>query len=200
MRDHATIGLLAAAFGSLLPLGVALAQDPAPAAAPAAPAVPRAIIEGTWETQSKTQITIGPCDAGYCGAISKIVIPPDLLEKYKDDIAALNGNYMDYNNKDPALRSRPIQGLEILQVHKGDNPWVFDGQVYNPQDGNIYSGYLQVIDGDRVKLNGCVLYNLICLGEEWVRVPEPPPDASGATDAAGTPRAPVPAEASLRPH
>ena len=33
-----------------------------------------------------------------------------------------------------------------------------------------------MISADQLKLNGCVLYNIVCQGEDWVRViPEPEP-------------------------
>jgi uncharacterized protein (DUF2147 family) len=139
-----------------------------------------AVIEGTWMTQGKTEITIATCPKGYCGAITKIVIPPDILAKYGDDIAKVGTNYTDQNNKDPALRGRPIQDLEILNVKAGNNPNKFEGELYNPQDGNIYGGYLEVLGPDRIKLNGCVLFNLVCMGEEWTRV-IPPPDETTTT-------------------
>jgi uncharacterized protein (DUF2147 family) len=140
-------------------------------------AMPQSIIEGVWLTQLKSEVSIVPCGAGYCGLLTKIVVPPEIIARYGDDLEAIGTNYTDYNNKDPALRSRPIQNLQILHVRPGNSPRVFDGEVYNPQDGNIYSGYVEVLGPDRIKLNGCVLYNLICIGEEWVRVYSPTPPA-----------------------
>lgn len=186
MLTDGRIFLAAGAAIAFLTTGGSWAQDAAPGATEATVA-PQAIIEGTWKTQKASEITIAPCEGGFCGRITKIVVPQEYVAKYGDQLDQLDGKYFDYNNKDPALRNRPIQDLQILQVHAGNNPWVFDGEVYNPEDGNMYSGYIQVIDPDRIKLNGCVLYNLICLGEEWVRTIPPPAEA------------PVPAEASLRP-
>ena len=72
------------------------------------------------------------------------------------------------------LRSRTILGLQILTLHpKKDQPKIFDGEIYNPQDGNTYSGYIEVLGPDKIRLNGCILYNIICKGEDWVRVPQP---------------------------
>jgi uncharacterized protein (DUF2147 family) len=145
----------------------ALAQSPE--AAPLSP------IEGVWASQSQTEITIAPCEAGYCGTISRIVVPEDIAAANKDALASMSEDqFFDAFNKDPALRTRPIKGLQILTLKAGDKPYVFDGDIYNPQDGNTYSGYMEIIQPDLIRLNGCVLYNLICKGEDWTRVPTPP--------------------------
>lgn len=130
-----------------------------------------AIVEGVWRTTELSEITISACDAGFCGHISKIVVPQHIIDQYGDDLTAIGTNFTDEMNKDPNLRGRPIHGMRILTLKSGGNPWVFDGEIYNPQDGNLYTGYVEVLDADRIKLNGCVLYNLICQGQEWVRVP-----------------------------
>lgn len=153
----------AAAMG-LAGATLALAQD-LPAPAP---------IEGTWRTQSQTEITIAPCELGYCGIISRIVVPEDIAEANKEALATMSPeDFFDTNNKDPALRNRPIQGLHILTLRPGNTQAIFDGEIYNPQDGNTYSGYIEVLAVDMLRLNGCVLYNIICKGEDWVRVPPP---------------------------
>lgn len=160
-------------FSAGLMAGLALAggtaaQQPDPLAAP-----PSAI-EGTWRTQSQTEITIAPCELGFCGTISRIVVPEDIAEANKEALATMSPeDFLDANNKDPALRSRPIQGLQILTLQPGKDATIFDGEIYNPQDGNTYSGYIQVLAVDMLRLNGCVLYNIICRGEDWMRVPEP---------------------------
>jgi uncharacterized protein (DUF2147 family) len=83
-------------------------------------------------------------------------------------------SFTDYNNKDPLLRSRPMLGLQILTLRPGSKPGIYDGEIYNPQDGNTYSGYVEMLSLDQARLNGCVLFNVICRGEDWVRVPPEP--------------------------
>src|SRR5690606_9641239 len=75
-----------------------------------------ALIEGTWLTATKSEMTIAPCAEGYCGYISKIVVPDHIRTRYGADLEAIGTNFTDYNNKDPALRGRPIQGLNILTL------------------------------------------------------------------------------------
>ena len=160
----------------------AFAQGGTPAPAPA---TPMSAIEGTWLTDAKSEITIAPCTDGFCGDISKIVVPEDIYKANKSAIDQLGSNFMDTLNKDPTLRTRPIMGLQILTLHQGKSPKIFDGDIYNPQDGNTYSGYVEVLGPDKLRLNGCVLYNIICRGEEWKRVATPPPAAAAAAPAAG---------------
>jgi uncharacterized protein (DUF2147 family) len=141
-----------------------------PAAAQSA-AAPAALIEGVWLTDSKSEMTIARCVEGFCGYISKIVVPDEIVAQYGDQLAAID-TFTDYNNKDPALRDRPIQGLQILTLRGGGNPWYFEGEIYNPEDGNVYSGSVEVTGADSLKLKGCVLY-VLCQEQVWTRVPAP---------------------------
>lgn len=153
-------------------LGSATGQDAAITVVPADP------IEGTWQTVLLSEVTIVACEAGFCGTLSKIVVPTEGLTE--EEIAAANAmpveSFTDMRNPDETLRSRPMLGLQILTLSYSDKPNIYDGEIYNPQDGNTYSGYVELVGPDQVRLNGCVLYNIICQSEDWVRViPEPVP-------------------------
>jgi len=70
-----------------------------------------ALIEGVWLTTAQTELTIVACPIGYCGHITKIVIPEAIKEKYGDQLESVDpASFTDANNKDPALQGRPIQG------------------------------------------------------------------------------------------
>ena len=133
-------------------------------------------VEGTWQTQELSEVTIALCPAGFCGTLSKIVVPREGLteEEYAAALSMPVESFTDVRNPDPALRGRPMLGLQILTLLPSSKPYVYDGEIYNPQDDNIYSGYVEMLGPDLIRLNGCVLYNLICQGQDWVRVmPEP---------------------------
>ena len=150
-------GLAAALLGMVGFAGASVAQSP---------------IEGTWLTNLRSEITIAPCDSGYCGYITKIVVPDTIAAAEQAALETLTPEqYVDARNRDPSLRGRPILGLQILSLRPGKSPQVWDGDIYNPEDGNTYSGYIEVLGTDSIRLNGCVLYNLICRGEQWLRVP-----------------------------
>ncbi|MEO6395387.1 MAG: DUF2147 domain-containing protein [Devosia sp.] len=152
------------AIGAVLALSVSL---PVSAAGPV-------IIEGVWLTEKKSEMTIAPCPAGWCGYITKIVVPPEIKEKYGDDLAAIGDNYTDAMNPDPALRDRPILGLQILTLTATGRGKVFDGKIYNPENGKTYEGKLEVVNDNRVTLKGCVMFGMICQGEDWTRISGPP--------------------------
>ncbi|RUT28513.1 DUF2147 domain-containing protein [Arsenicitalea aurantiaca] len=132
----------------------------------------QSVLEGVWMTVSQSELTIAPCPEGYCGHISRIVVPEHIIAQYGSDVVAMESSFTDALNKDPALRNRPIMGLRILTLRPGRQAHIFDGEIYNPEDGNTYSGYVEVLGPDVLKLNGCILYNIICRGEEWVRIVE----------------------------
>ena len=92
------------------------------------------VLMGTWLTQSESEITIEACEQGYCGHISKIVVPQHIVDKYGSDVIAAQGNFRDELNKDPALRSRLIQGLQILVLNGQSAPDRYEGQIYNPEN------------------------------------------------------------------
>lgn len=128
----------------------------------------QSIVEGTWLTPQQSEMTISSCVEGFCGHISKIVITDEIRAKYGGvvDTAVV---FTDYNNKDPALKDRPIEGLKILTLRQGADPWHYEGEIYNPEDGNTYAGYIEVTGPDTLKLKGCALI-VICVEQEWTRV------------------------------
>jgi len=151
---------------SIAALCTALGAGPA-----AAQQVLPALIEGVWLTTAQTELTIVACPSGYCGHISKIVIPEAIKEKYGDQLESIDpASFTDANNKDPALQGRPIQGLQILALRQTGNPMFYEGEIYNPEDGNIYSGSVEVLSADLIRLKGCVLY-VLCQEQDWSRVP-----------------------------
>lgn len=172
---HWTRAFLTLAVGMALGLGnatMAVAQTPgtAPAQTDPAPASP---VEGVWRTQLRSEVTIAACPEGFCGSLSHIVVPEGMLSGAEAEAAAAMApeDFFDHRNEDPALRNRPMLGLQILTLWQGKEPHIFDGEIYNPEDGKTYSGFVEMIGPDTLRLNGCVLFNVVCRGEEWTRVP-----------------------------
>lgn len=139
-----------------------------------------ALVEGTWLTPDQAEMTIEECQPNVlCGTLSKIVITKAHVEQYGVDPSAIDVNAItDVMNKDPAMRDRPMLGLQILTLKATDNPWHFTGDIYNPQDGNTYSGEIKVKDADSIVLKGCALY-VLCQEQTWTRViPDPTMEAA----------------------
>ena len=129
------------------------------AAAVSAPALAQGpALVGTWKTQTKNGVVqIAPCGGAFCGKLVD-----------GDDLRAIPGA-TDIRNKDTALRTRPLQGLPLLQGFTGGPDKWTGGTVYNPDDGGTYSGAITRIDADHLKLRGCIIYPL-CKTETWTRM------------------------------
>lgn len=140
-----------------------------------AQAVAGALVEGTWVTPDKAEMTIAECLEGYCGTLSKIVISDEQVAAYGARAADIKvEDLTDTFNEDPALKGRPMLGLQILSLKATDNPWHFEGEIYNPRDGKTYAGYMEVTGADSVVLKGCALY-VLCQEQTWTRVVEADP-------------------------
>lgn len=143
--------------------GVLLLQLAAVSAARA-----ESIIEGVWLTPSQSEMTISACVEGFCGYISKIVITDEIRARYGDEVDSVTA-YTDYNNKNPALRNRPIEGLRILTLRAGADAGHFEGEIYSPETGDTYAGAIEVLGPDRIRLKGCAMV-VLCQEQEWLRV------------------------------
>lgn len=116
-------------------------------------------LEGTsWRTASGNGVVrIEPCDAGkICGVITRGTPPAGQPA-------------VDGRNPDPALRTRPLQGIRILSgfTRRPDGKFA-GGQIYNPEDGRTYrSEFKQRPDG-KLEVKGCV--GPICQTQLWTPV------------------------------
>ncbi|MGJ8528748.1 DUF2147 domain-containing protein [Maritalea sp.] len=108
---------------------------------------------GVWLTKDKAEITIKRCGADYCGIVSKPAKP----------------GLRDIRNPDPALNGRPIMGMPLLRVSKEGKKGVLPGQLYNPLDGKMYEGTLELRANNKLRIRGCVL-KIFCLHEDWVKI------------------------------
>jgi len=122
-------------------------------------------LAGVWLTKGgESQIEIAPCGDAFCGRILAELKPADQQ----------NTQTKDVNNPDPALRDRPIAGITILSnLKQGEKPNVWEGSVYNPEDGGTYDVTV-TLKGDRLKVEGCMAY-VLCDSQIWTRVQMPLP-------------------------
>jgi uncharacterized protein (DUF2147 family) len=113
---------------------------------------------GQWLLPSgKTHVEIFACGAALCG---RVVASPG---------AEAGDARHDEHNPDPALRARPLAGIEILHglVRKGEE-WS-GGWAYNPGNGHIYDARLSMQGEDQLQVQGCVAF--ICKAQVWTRAP-----------------------------
>jgi uncharacterized protein (DUF2147 family) len=128
--------------------------------APAVGAEPR--LTGTWLTEDKSShVVFQPCDLDDCGQVVWLREPTD---------PETGKPWRDKFNPDEPLRRRPLVGLSMITGLKpvGESRW--EGRLYNPLDGQTYTGRLAILGPDRLQLKGCALAGLICSTEVWTRV------------------------------
>lgn len=133
---------------NLLALPLALAPLPA-AAAPS--------VEGQWRTDDGSAVVeIAPCGPQLCGRIARVLASgPDVPRT-------------DVNNSDPARRTRPLVGLQILSgFHPGPKAWE-GGRAYDPKSGRSYDASLRLNPDGSLRVTGCVL--IVCQSVRWTRM------------------------------
>lgn len=76
----------------------------------------------------------------------------------------------DINNPDEALRSRNIQGLEILKNFKKSGTVYDGGEIYDPKSGKTYSCKMTPKGIDKLDIRGFVGFSLLGRTETWKRI------------------------------
>ena len=124
-------------------------------------------ILGTWKTErDESQVEIFMCGEKICGKIISLKNP-----KYTDSNDGQVGTpIIDRKNPDPALRSRPVLGLRILEgfTAEGYNTWG-NGTCYDPKSGNTYRGKIHQAAPDRLELRGYIGIPLFGRTSVWTR-------------------------------
>jgi uncharacterized protein (DUF2147 family) len=99
----------------------------------------------------------------------------------------------DFENPDPALRSRPTLGIPILldmreteSTRWGERTTRWEGHVYNSQNGKFYEGNIRLLSPNLMKIEGCEPGGIFCGGQQWTRVQVRAPSA-GTTGPKGYP-------------
>lgn len=119
----------------------------------AAPATAAAPIQGRWYTTERDSIiTVAPCGPALCGRITTFLRKPD------------RPNPVDSNNPDPALRTRPILGMSVLNgfTDKGKD---WRGRIYDPRSGRSYKSIVSRAADGSLQVKGCVAF--ICRTQIW---------------------------------
>jgi uncharacterized protein (DUF2147 family) len=109
---------------------------------------------GEWRTaDGRANVRIDDCDGVMWGIIS--------WEKEPGGV--------DSYNPDPTGRNHPTLGLHILRAMKPTRPGLWQGEVYNPENGKTYDSRMSLASPDVLRIEGCVL-GFLCGGENWTRI------------------------------
>lgn len=127
-------------------------------------------IEGYWLKTSTdggdAVIEIYPNgDGGFDGRIVRLEYPRHKSGEIK----------RDSRNPDPGQRSRPIEGLEIIEGFKPDGQAEWAGAtIYNPEDGKTYKCSAKLAeDGTTLHVRGYIGFSLFGKTQTWARVESP---------------------------
>jgi uncharacterized protein (DUF2147 family) len=118
---------------------------------------------GVWYAEGgAAKVAIEHCEgAKLCGRVIWLRSPLD------EDGCPLR----DTHNPDPALRSRQVEGLQVLQglTRRADGTWT-NGSIYDPASGSTYRLQLSLEGDDQLRLRGYVGVPLIGRTTTWTRV------------------------------
>ena len=116
-------------------------------------------VTGRWAmTDGRVTVAVSNCGKNICAKIVGL----------KEPISKIDGKpKIDRENPDPALRKRPLIGLEILVDMKSAGGGKWEGAIYNADDGKTYSATLKLA-ANKIKLQACVA-SVFCKTNEFVR-------------------------------
>lgn len=117
---------------------------------------------GRWHAEGgAAQVEIGECGGDLCGWVTWLRSPFD------EHGCELRDRY----NPDPALRERPVLGVQVIAglAPAGSGRWD-GGTIYDPASGNTYRSSLSVADENRLEIRGYVGLPLIGRTTSWFRV------------------------------
>jgi len=119
-------------------------------------------VEGTWLSgDGDGWVEITRTGAGLSGVIKG---SPNANEGRPD---------RDQKNPDPALRDRPLTGLQLFQgfSYDGDGRWT-GGTIYDPNSGKTYRCIITWVDENTLKVRGYIGVPMLGRTETWTRVPD----------------------------
>jgi uncharacterized protein (DUF2147 family) len=128
--------------------GLAAASEPTPV--------------GVWlHSNGRIQMEIYGCGEDLCGRLVWFKCPNNEDGTPRTDV----------NNPDPALRARPLLGLQVLHgLRRTDEGFWDDGTVYNPDDGETYATQMSIEPDGTLRTRGYILISLIGKTVIWTRV------------------------------
>lgn len=115
-------------------------------------------VTGLWATPGNGgQVEISRCGNSLCGKL------------ITSDHIKTDPGRKDIKNKDEAQRGRTLKNLQMLYDFTGGPTKWTGGKVYNPEDGGTYSGTIELLSDNELKLKGCIVAPL-CKTQKWTRL------------------------------
>ena len=74
-----------------------------------------------------------------------------------------------------------LTGATVLAGLKPDSGNKWKGTISNPKDGSTYTGIVELVNTDTLKVSGCVMGGMICGSQTWTRIYDEMPTGAVAT-------------------
>jgi uncharacterized protein (DUF2147 family) len=108
---------------------------------------------GTWRTPvNNGLIRFETCGAKICGRIVPPMARPGLT---------------DVNNPNPALRTRKLEGLVVIELKPLGANALGEGTVYDVRRGRSFDASAKLVDHQHLAFKGCL--GVFCQTQTWVR-------------------------------
>ncbi len=111
-------------------------------------------VVGLWKTpEDESKLEFFKCGDKICVRIAWLK-EPNYTDKKEGPVGLPK---VDRNNPDPALKNRPMLGLQIMEgfTAAGDGRWE-NGIIYNPDNGKTYRGKFRLVSPHRLDLRGFI--------------------------------------------
>ena len=115
---------------------------------------------GLWLTQKgDARVQVSRCGSALCGKVVwlKDAIDPQTGKPQTDD-----------KNPNPALKSRPMIGVQLFIGMNSNGPNSWAGRIYNADDGGVYESKVRLLGPSQLSVEGCL--GAICGGETWTKL------------------------------
>jgi len=115
---------------------------------------------GLWLTQKgDARIQVTNCGPGICG---KVVWLKDAVDPQT------GGPQTDDKNPNPALKTRPMIGVQLFIGMNPSGPGSWAGRIYNADDGGTYESKVKLLSATQLNVEGCL--GAFCGGEIWTKL------------------------------
>ena len=115
---------------------------------------------GIWLTQAgDARVAASRCGSAICVKVVWLKVPID---------GTTGKPQIDDKNPNAKLAKRPVIGLQLFLGMKPQGPRKWSGQIYNADDGKIYSSNVTLEDPMKLKVEGCV--GALCGSEVWSKL------------------------------